>query len=801
MDPHALRTLEFDAIRARLARHTSFAAGRDLALALTPSSDYAEVVKRQRQTAEARRLIAMKPRAGLAGAHDVRAIAAKAQRGGLLDPPAMLQVADTLACARELKGAIARLEESLPLLADAVSVIDPMPRLAGDISRCINQRAEVTDQASPALASIRREVRALHDRLYQRLQDILGASIGKGVAQEPIITLRDGRYVIPVKADMRGQLRGIVHDVSSSGATVWLEPLAVVDLANRWREAQLDEERETERVLRVLSGDIGHGADAITVDVEVLAWLDLMLAKARFGDEIGAPELPYEGDEQPWIVRAPAQLHLLLARHPLLRAPVVPTTITVGGDARVLLITGPNTGGKTVALKTAGLLALMAQAGLPVPADRGSRVPVFDDVFADIGDEQSIEQSLSTFSSHMTNIIRIVAAADDRSLVLLDELAAGTDPTEGAALARAILLELLDAGALVVATTHHGELKAFAHATPGVTNASVQFNLATLTPTYHLSIGLPGRSNALEIAQRLGMPHEIIEAARASIAPEQRQVEALLSDIHREREGAASSRRAEELARREAEEIRAQLEDKLDAADEERARLLAAARDDIAREVERARRLVAEAGHQVERQKLEAAAARLREADEQVARVKEQAERAAHRTPRRRREPHAPRVPAGPPPDAIREGDMVWLRGMDRFGEALSGPDARGEVELRLGALRTRIKLAQVERVQRPAPSRATGSVTADLAPPPVVGDEIDLRGQTIDEAMPRVERYIDDAFRAGMLSARIIHGKGTGALRRHVRGFLAGYPLVKSYEEAPREQGGEGVTIAHLAV
>ncbi|MDE3097172.1 MAG: endonuclease MutS2 [Chloroflexota bacterium] len=799
MDPHALRTLEFDKVRARLARHTSFSAGRDLALALEPSADFALVVKRQRETAEARRLLRMKPRSGLAGAHDVRPLASKAGRAGILDPADLLQVAETLACARDLKTAIVRLDEPLPLLADAVSVMDPVPRLIDDISRCINQRAEVTDQASPALGSLRREVRALHDRLYQRIEDILGAAIGKGIAQEPIVTLRDGRYVIPVKADMRGQLKGIVHDVSSSGATVWLEPLAVVELANRWREAQLEEEREVERVLRRLSGAVGAAAAAIEVDVEVLAWLDLTLAKVRFGDEIGAPELPYDGDEQPWLVRAPAQLHLLLARHPLLRPPVVPTTITVGGRDRVLLITGPNTGGKTVALKTAGLLALMAQAGLPVPADAGSRIPVFDGVFADIGDEQSIEQSLSTFSSHITNIIRIVAAADDRSLVLLDELAAGTDPTEGAALARAILMELLDAGALVVATTHHGELKAFAHATPGVTNASVEFNLETLTPTYHLSIGLPGRSNALEIAGRLGMPREIIDAARGSIAPEQRQVEELLSDIHRERESAAGSRRAEETARREAEEIRLRLEEKLDAIDDERARILAAARDAVAHDVERARRLLAEAEQQIERQKLEAAAAKLREAHEHATRL---AARAELPTPRRRREPRAPRLPAGPPPSSIQQGDLVWLRGMDRFGEALSGPDAKGEVELRMGALHTRIKLSQVERVQRPAPSRATGAVTADLAPPPRdVGGEIDVRGQTVDEAVPRVEQYIDEAFRAGLASARIIHGKGTGALRREVRGFLAKYPLVKSYEEAPREQGGEGVTIAHLAV
>jgi DNA mismatch repair protein MutS2 len=798
MDAHALRTLEFDKIIARLARHTSFAAGRELALALEPSAEYREVVRRQRETAEARRLLALKPRTGLGGAHDVRPQAAKAARGGILDPNELLDVATTLECARDLKYAITKLEEGLPLLGDLVSVVEPLTRIIEDVSRCINQRCEVTDQASPALGAIRREVRTLHDRLYQRLEDILASSTAKGIAQEPIITLRDGRYVIPVKADMRGQIKGIVHDVSGSGATVWMEPLAVVELANKWREAQLEEEREVERVLRRLAGDIGAAAEEITVNVDVLARIDLALAKVRFGDEIDAPELPYEGEEQPWIVEAPAQLHLLMARHPLLRKPVVPTTVTVGGDHRVLLITGPNTGGKTVALKTAGLLSLMAQSGLPVPADRGSRVPVFAQVFADIGDEQSIEQSLSTFSSHMTNIIHIVGAADARSLVLLDELAAGTDPTEGAALARSILSRLLELGALTVATTHHGELKAFAHGTEGVTNASVEFNLETLSPTYHLSIGLPGRSNALEIAQRLGMPRDIIAEARDSIAPEQRQVDELLSDIRREREDAASARRGEEEARRESEEIRARLAERLEGVEDERERLVERAREEIDRETGRVKALLAEAEREADRAQLAAAEKKLKQAAEEL---KKQTARAEERIRPRRRETPRTHAPSGPQPEEIEIGDMVWLRGVERFGEAMTEPDAKGELEIRLGPLKSRIKLSQIERVQRPRESQAHGAITADIAPPPIVALELDLRGQTVDEALPNVERYLDDAFRASVAEARIIHGKGTGTLRRVVRELLAKHPFVTSYEEAQREYGGEGVTIVKLAL
>jgi DNA mismatch repair protein MutS2 len=798
MDANALRTLEFPKILDRLSKHASFSAGKELALGLQPSTDIREVVRRQRVTAEARRLQELKPRTGLQGAHDVRSLAEKAERGGILLPEELLNVASTLECARELKTSIARLGDDLPLLAAVVDGIESLVKTTENINRSINQRMEVTDQASPALGAIRREVRTLHDRLYTRMQEILSSSYSKGIAQESIITIRDGRYVIPVKADYRGQLKGIVHDTSGSGATVWVEPLVVVELGNKWREAQFEEEREIERVLKALSGEIGAQSQAVIWDVEALAEIDLALAKARFGDEIGAVELPYEGEEQPWIVEAPAELHLLQARHPLLKPPVVPSTITLGGAYRVLLITGPNTGGKTVALKTAGLLPLMAQAGLPVPADSGSKVPVFDSVFADIGDEQSIEQSLSTFSSHITKIIGVLREVGSKSLVLLDELAAGTDPTEGSALARSILMALLDAGALVVATTHHGELKAFAHNTDGVTNASVEFDLATLSPTYHLSIGLPGRSNALEIAQRLGMPQRVIDDARRAIAPEQLQVEDLLSELRRERDQAKESARTEEIARREAEEIREKLAMRLDAADVERERIVEKARAALEKDVARAQKLIAEAEQDVDKQKLAAADDKMRQAlEEAVALAKK------HATPkprRQRREPRVAAIPAGPPPESIVEGDHVWLRGMDRWGEAMGTPE-RGEVEVRLGPLRSRVKLSQVEKVQRVAPTKVQGEVRQNVAPPRDVPPEIEIRGQTVDEAMPTIEQYLDEAFRAGLPWTRIVHGKGTGVLRKQVRDLLAKHPLVKSYEEARREEGGEGVTIAYLAV
>ncbi len=610
MQEKTLATLEFEKVLARLARHASFSAGRELALALRPSTNHAEVVRRHRLTAEARRLRAMKPSVSLRGAHDARPLAHKAALGGILEPTELLDLASTLRAAAEMRATITRLsgggsagQASLPLLAELAEDLPEAPDLVADIARCINPRAEVTDAASPVLGTLRRDVRIAHDRLNAKLQEILNSAQGRQVAQEPIVTLRDGRYVIPVKADFRGQMQGIVHDVSSSGATIFLEPLAIVDLGNTWRELQLEEEREVERVLRRLSAAVGAAADAITGDVEGLAEIDLALAKARLADDMGAHELPHEDASQSWLVAAPAPLNLVNARHPLLTRDVVPISLSVGTGYSALLITGPNTGGKTVALKTTGLLALMALAGLPVPADASSQVPVFASVHADIGDEQSIEQSLSTFSSHMTNIIAILKDAEPRSLVLLDELGAGTDPDEGSALARAILQHLLAIGCVTVATTHHGELKVFAHATPGVMNASVEFDPETLAPTYRLSIGLPGRSNALAIAARLGLAPEVIEAAQASLTPDQVQVESLLADIQRQRQEAAFERRSEEVARREAEEIRGRLEARLEALDEEREELLSSTRDAIEQEVSATRELLEEARRRIEHER------------------------------------------------------------------------------------------------------------------------------------------------------------------------------------------------------
>ncbi|MPZ24410.1 MAG: endonuclease MutS2, partial [Dehalococcoidia bacterium] len=451
MDEHALRVLEFDKVLARLAHLTAFSGGRELALDLRPTPGYAEALERQRLLAEAMRFRSSRTALGLNDAVDVRVPLEKAALGGILDPQDLLNVASTQRAAHQALSAISRAGSQLPGLTALAGQLGELPQLVAEISRSLDARGEVLDSASPALHLLRRDIKIAHDRLHAKLQEFLASAAGRLAAQESIVTLRDGRYVVPIKADFRGEVRGIVHDVSSSGATVFVEPLAVVDLANQWRELQIEERREVERILRRLSGLAGEDADTIADNVAVLAELDLLLASARLAEELAPSNQdvlpsPEQGkDPSAWLTRAPGEIELRNARHPLLSAPV-PISLRMSGEDRVLLITGPNTGGKTVALKTVGILALMAQSGLPVPVDEGSRLPVFEEVLADIGDEQSIEQSLSTFSGHIRNIINLLERAGAGSLVLLDELAAGTDPAEGAALARALLLSLLDRG-------------------------------------------------------------------------------------------------------------------------------------------------------------------------------------------------------------------------------------------------------------------------------------------------------------------------------------------------------------------
>ncbi|MEJ2559790.1 MAG: endonuclease MutS2, partial [Anaerolineae bacterium] len=502
-----LNTLEFPKILERLARHADFSASKELALALMPAFYLSEVQERQAETREARRLLSVKPDISIGGARDVSPLLQRASRSAALLPAELLDIRQTLAAARDLKRAISRLGDQFPLLEDIAGRIQECPGLLNEITRCISDRGEVLDSASPELARIRRELEVTHQRLLERLNRIVQSPQNSQYLQESFVTQRQGRYVIPLRTEFKGRIQGIVHDQSASGATLFIEPLATVELNNRWRQLQLDEEEEVRRVLLGLTDLVAQEAKPIGWSVQAVAELDLAFAKAKYADEVRAIEPDFVGFPSPPIQGTYGLvLHLLSARHPLLDPEtVIPIDVVLPPETFILVITGPNTGGKTVTLKTVALLAAMAQAGLQIPAAEGSTLPIFKSIYADIGDEQSIEQSLSTFSSHLTNIVSILAECDAESLVVLDELGAGTDPVEGSALARAILEHLRDRGVTTFVATHYSELKAYAHNTPGVTNACVEFDAETLAPTYRLTIGLPGRSNAFAIARRLGL--------------------------------------------------------------------------------------------------------------------------------------------------------------------------------------------------------------------------------------------------------------------------------------------------------
>jgi DNA mismatch repair protein MutS2 len=847
-----INILELPKVLARLAGYTAFSASRAAAQALAPVTDLAEVRRRQQQTTEAVRLLGLRPEIGLGGVHDIRESVRRADLGAALDPLEFLAIQSTMEAARELRAVILRTEEQkggLPGLAALAGGIMPLPRLETAIRRTFDKDGNIPDSASPALGRIRAQVRIAHDRLMSKLQQIVNSS---SALQEPIISMRGDRYVVPVKADFRSQMKGIVHDQSSSGATLWVEPMAVVELANDWRKLQLDEQEEIMRILRELAREVAAEAGPLTTMVVILAQVDLALACAKYSDAVGGVEpaldVPSEatahaGDAGKDGGTTPAPrpiaggdveprgILLRNARHPLLIGKVVPINVELGDRFRVLVITGPNTGGKTVALKTVGLLTLMAMCGMHIPADSGSRLLVVERIFADIGDEQSIEQSLSTFSSHMSNIINILKELNNRSLVLFDELGAGTDPQEGAALARALIEHLLHSGALAICTTHYSELKAFAYSTPGVENASVEFDVETLAPTYKLTVGLPGRSNALAIATRLGLSRDLVAQAQRFLNPEDIHVENLLEGIRREREQAGEERAATEHARREMEARRRDLERQLRDIDRLKQEALVEARAQAEDELAELRDLIRRVRIESESNAL------TREWVQQQAQRLESAQKELRtRNRRKAAAPATPAAPASAPVAPLRPGDRVYVPSFDAEGEVLTAPDAGNTAEVQLGAFKLRVKVDDMERVgqsgdgwtwrtsdggtgeeaDRPNGVRAWGTesgprrrsgraetVTASSlmqrAAAAQVPMEIDLRGYRAEEIEPALDPYLQDAALAGMPMVRIIHGKGTGVLRQVTRDILKKHPLVRGWAPGPVEQGGEGVTLAYF--
>jgi DNA mismatch repair protein MutS2 len=779
MDGRSIVLLEFPLVRERLADLTAFGPSRRLAERLEPSSDPVMVMHGLDETDAVRSLRLRRPDLGIGAARDIGPATDRAARGGRLEPARFLDIAITLEAASRLAAVLA--DADARLLRELASELHALPHLRSTIERSIDPTGEILDTASPALGGLRAAVRVSFDRLRRRLDSMVGGELA-GALQEPIVTLRNGRYVVPVKAEARGRVKGIVHDASGSGQTLFVEPLAIVELGNAWREAQAAVEEEEGRILDQLSALVGADAELLHETLAALARFDLWAAKAQLAEEMDA-------------VRAEpsdASVELDGARHPGLSGRVVPIDIRVGGDFTALVITGPNTGGKTVALRTVGLLALMHQAGLHVPAAPGSRLPVFVDVLADVGDEQSIAQSLSTFSGHMRAIVRMVERAGVSTLVLLDELGAGTDPTEGSALAQAILDHLIRAGSTIVATTHYAELKAYAHTTPQAMNASVEFDLDTLSPTYRLSIGLPGRSQAFAIAERLGLPAAIVDDARGRLSDAQRTFEATLASIAQ-----AESATNEALDRASASEARSRealrgAEDERRRARRERDDITAAARDE-------ADRLLDEL-----RAQLESARALLTTGTITPAALDAIEQAAAGAADRIER----PALPAAPGPVATaawRIGDHVRSRSGGWHGR-LAAIDAAGRATLEAGGMRIEVDLVDLEpdgpgETSARAPSVATRSSTAavGLSRARAVASSLDVRGARVDEALDALDRYLDDAALANLSSVTIVHGIGTGALRDAVRSHAAGHPLVRSVRGAERGEGGEGATVIAL--
>ncbi len=792
-----LVTLEFDKIMERLARHTSFSAGAEMARELLPSVDLEEARVWQRETAEVIEMLVEGHAYSLGGARDVRDVALNAQRGVIIDAGVLLDIRYTLRRGTIIKRNLNKYKGQYPLMVEIANEIEDTQALQDSIERCIDDNGDVKDNASARLAIIRRDLKVTHDRLQSRLQSIVNNKRNQPMLQEAIVTQRSGRYVIPLKAEHKGKIKGIVHDSSSSGATLFIEPMETVEMNNQWRELQIEEEKEVRRILAELTQLVGDASEEVVRTVEILGYLDFTLAKAHYANEIDAVQprlVPFTNKKRP--EHPGSTITYKSARHPLLGEDVVPIDIEFDDGTWVMVITGPNTGGKTVSLKTVGLLSLMAQAGLHVPAEE-AQISVFEGIFADIGDEQSIEQSLSTFSSHMTNIINILRECDERSLVILDEVGAGTDPTEGSALARALLNRLRKDRVTTMVSTHHPELKIYGVETPGVRNASVEFNLETLAPTYRLIVGLPGRSNALAIASRLGLPEEIIDEARGMVATEELVADDLLDEIQRTRHEIREQHAEIAQLREQAARQRDELQERLANIEDERRDILRTARtraeadlEEVRNEIKRLRKDMRMAGMPLEKvQALQQAA------DKMIAWTQE---------------------PLDGEDEVERLDDVDWQPrlGDTVFLDTLNSEGVIAELEekeavVQVGTLRVRAKYSDIRKRNR-SERRADEArqkqqerrKSATMTPRPKIespGMELDLRGERIEEALERLDHYIDAAYMAGLPFGRIIHGKGTGKLRTAVRDFVGHHALVSKVTGAPPNEGGSGVTVIHL--
>lgn len=781
MNQRVLHVLEFDKIRKQVIGLASSSLGKNRAEDLAPNSDLFIAESWQQETAEGVAVYRLRGLIPLGGLHDNRGAVRRAAIGGALNARELADIADTVMSGRRLKKFLADThdQEPLPRLMHYCEVIPDGRALEDAIRQAIDENADVRDTASPDLRRLRSEKRSAQARIKEKLDSIIRSSSTQKMLQEPIITQRGDRYCVPVKVEYRGSFNGIVHDQSASGNTLFIEPQAVVNLGNALRELEFQEEREVAKILQALSALVAQQASELQDGLDSLAEIDFIFAKANYANQLKAtrPQLNDQG-----VIRVKR------ARHPLIDPQeVVPSDLRLGEDFSHLIITGPNTGGKTVTLKTFGLLTLMAMSGLHVPADDDSELSTFDEVFADIGDEQSIEQSLSTFSSHMTNIVKILEQVDFRSLVLFDELGAGTDPTEGAALAMSILDFLKERGVRTVATTHYSELKAYALNEPNAINASVEFDVQSLRPTYRLLIGVPGRSNAFAISKRLGLRDSIIEEAKSRLTTEEVQVDQLIRKLEQNQLIAERERREAEAMRRELERERAEFEKERDSYLNQRDRLMQRAEEEARQAVHKAEREADEILSELRRL---AAEERGQIKEHKLIDLKKKFDEAA---PKLKRDTK-PKT-AKPSDRPLQAGDHVRVVHLNQKGHILEikGKDAM----VQIGSMKTKVKTNQLELLEQE--KQPTRTVASRKDKPKSISMELDLRGLNVEEGILEVDRYIDNALLAGLTSVHIIHGMGTGVLRKGIQEFLKTHRQVKSFRLGGEGEGGLGVTVATL--
>jgi len=791
LNEKTLKVLEYNKIIELLLEKAESHLGKELIKKLKPSTDFDKINSLLEETDEALTLLVQRGNPPLYGINNVRPDIKRAQMGGSLTPAALLKISDSLRVARKLKNFMKEIKSdkspNFPTLEGLIRGLRVFKDIEDEINKAIINENEISDNASPALRNIRRQINRNNEAIKDKLNSIINSPANRKFLQDSIVTIREGRYVIPVKQENRGNIPGIVHDISSSGATVFIEPMAVVELNNQLRELEIKEREEIERILAELSALVAEEGEGIISNQGILTQLDFIFAKGKLALEMRATKP---------ILNKSGYINIKKARHPLLDPKtVVPIDVYLGDEFTTLVITGPNTGGKTVTLKTVGLLTLMAQSGLHIPADHNSEMAVFDQVFADIGDEQSIEQSLSTFSSHMVNIVDILNQVSHNSLVLFDELGAGTDPTEGAALAMAILDHLLKMEVRTIATTHYSQLKVYALTTEGVRNASVEFDVETLRPTYRLLIGLPGKSNAFEISRRLGLQDYIIDYARELVSKEDIEFEDVLQAIERDR-------KATERNRQEAESLKAELDKLREELRAEKEKTKSMREDIIQKAKEEARDLLREAkleaeliiselkeiSQEVEREKTR----RIQEARGMLSSKLDDLDRSLSED--------ILNVKSNKPPKNLKVGETVEVLSLNQKGQVLTLPDEEGNLTVQVGIMKVNVHISSLRRASSEGEERIverTKSYISSKAK--TIKNEIDLRGMNIEEAIMELEKYIDDSYMAGLKEVYIIHGKGTGALRKGLQDYFKRHKLVKSHRLGKYEEGGMGVTVLEL--